>query len=167
MMSEKSLAIAQIDEARKYTNSILDTIPISEWLRFPEGCPSNIAWQVGHLAMASYRLCLERIRGVHPGDDNLIPQAIFDLYGKGTSPDSSPERNLPPSEIREIANRVHELVMQEQKNWTDEFLLGEAEKPHRLFTQKIDAIWWCCRHEMLHAGQIGLIRRMLGAEPIW
>jgi len=166
-MSAKKLAITQIEEARKYTNSIVDTIPFSEWLRFPEGCPSNVAWQVGHLAMATYRLGLERTRGTRPGDDDLVPQAIFDLYGKGTVPNSSPEKNLPPAEIKSIVDRLQTALLKEQESWTDEFLSGVVEKPHRLFTQKIDALWWCGRHEMLHAGQIGIIRRMLGHDPIW
>ena len=32
---------------------------------------------------------------------------------------------------------------------------------------KLDSLFWCAHHEMLHAGQIGLVRRLLGQAPLW
>ena len=52
------LAIAQIRFAREYTLSLLDTIPEERWFEQPVGAASHVAWQVGHLAMAQYGLCL-------------------------------------------------------------------------------------------------------------
>jgi hypothetical protein len=31
----------------------------------------------------------------------------------------------------------------------------------------VEFLRWCGHHEMTHAGQIGLIRRMLGLSPVW
>jgi uncharacterized damage-inducible protein DinB len=31
---------------------------------------------------------------------------------------------------------------------------------------KLTALFWCSHHEMLHAGQIGLLRRQLGHPPL-
>jgi hypothetical protein len=51
--------------------------------------------------------------------------------------------------------------------------LAEAEldqtvpHPHPFATTKLLALLWCAHHEMLHAGQIGLLRRLLGYPPIW
>ena len=39
--------------------------------------------------------------------------------------------------------------------------------PHRFATTKLRALLWCAHHEMLHAGQIGLLRRHLGYPPVW
>ena len=166
-MSERELAVAQIKEARSYVSAILETIPEADWLRFPTGCESNIAWQVAHLAMANYRLGLERVRSVQPADESLIPKAFIEIYQKGTVPNPSADKNFPIPEIKRIFAAVYDQLLKEEGGWTDEFLHGETATPHRLFTKKIDALWWCGRHEMLHAGQIGLIRRMLGQKPIW
>ena len=136
IMSERTLAVAQINEARNYTKSILETIPETDWLTFPSGCASNIAWQVGHLAMASYRLGLERIRGHRSADDFLIPPEFLDRYGKGSIPDSTPEKNYPLKDIRLIFDAVHEKLLEEQGEWSDEFLQGEVIKSHRLFSRK-------------------------------
>ncbi len=32
---------------------------------------------------------------------------------------------------------------------------------------KLRALLWCAHHEMLHAGQMGLLRRHLGYPPMW
>jgi len=42
-----------------------------------------------------------------------------------------------------------------------------AVKPHPLFKTKLESLFWCAHHEMLHAGQIGLVRRLLGEAPLW
>ena len=62
----------QLRFSRFYTNRLLDQTPMDLWLRIPPAGVSHIAWQVGHLAMAGYRLGLERIRGPLPDDSSLI-----------------------------------------------------------------------------------------------
>jgi uncharacterized damage-inducible protein DinB len=39
--------------------------------------------------------------------------------------------------------------------------------PHPFATTKLKALLWCAHHEMLHAGQIGLLRHHLGYPPMW
>ena len=39
--------------------------------------------------------------------------------------------------------------------------------PHPFATTKLLALLWCAHHEMLHGGQIGLLRRHLGYPPMW
>ena len=61
--SRLEMAIRQIEFARQYTERLLVDLTDEEWLRQPAGAATHIAWQVGHLAMAQYGLCLFRIRG--------------------------------------------------------------------------------------------------------
>jgi hypothetical protein len=42
-----------------------------------------------------------------------------------------------------------------------------AAAPHPFAKTKLLALLWCANHEMLHAGQIGLLRRLLGCPPMW
>jgi len=30
-----------------------------------------------------------------------------------------------------------------------------------------EALFWCAHHEMIHAGQVALRRRLLGQPPLW
>ena len=49
----------------------------------------------------------------------------------------------------------------------DEADLEESlPEPYAVFSNKLGSILFCPAHEMMHAGQIGLIRRLLGKSPI-
>lgn len=163
----KELALAQVHQATNYTRGLLERIPHAEWHQFPPGGATNVAWQVGRLAMAEYRLCLDRIRGPQPDDASLIPASFLTRYGRGSTPSDDPDQNAPISELVAVLDRVHQQVIHESASWTDDFLQTATVQPHPYFSTKLDALWWCARHEMLHAGQIGLVRRLLGEPPVW
>jgi hypothetical protein len=168
-MSRLQLAIEQIVFARDYTIGLLDQTPATEWFRQPAGAGgvSHVAWQVGHLAFSEYRLALWRIRGPQPQDAALISQEFKSLFGANSMPDADPTKYLAPAEIPAVLDRVHEQVLREMPS------LGEAEldqpvpHPHPFARTKLLALLRCAHHEMLHAGQIGLLRRHLGYPPMW
>jgi hypothetical protein len=157
----------QMVVTRDYTERLLRDIPPSRWLEIPPGGISNIAWQVGHVAIAGYRLGLTRIRDPRPADEDLIPTTFLKWYGKGTVPSADPVQNETPASLERVLDSVHRQVLKESLGWKDEDLESECLLPHPIFSKKIDSLWWYVRHEAIHAGQIGLIRRMLGHDPAW
>jgi len=38
--------------------------------------------------------------------------------------------------------------------------------PYAVHANKLGGLIFCSHHEMLHAGQIGLLRRLLGKQPL-
>jgi hypothetical protein len=50
-MSRLSLAIEQLEFARKCSLRLLDHVKEEDWFRQPPGGVSHITWQVGHLAI--------------------------------------------------------------------------------------------------------------------
>lgn len=161
-----SQALEQIRAARSYTLELLGDLNTEEWFAMPGGV-THIAWQVGHLAMAEYRCCLDRIRGEQPADGELISLAMLTIFGKGSTPDADPLKYPPLDDIRSAFERVHAAALTECAKLKDADLDAPALKPHRLFTTKLGSLQWCARHEMVHAGQIALLRRMLGRKPSW
>src|SRR5262249_12071033 len=149
-----------------YTVRLLEHVGPDEWFRLPPGAVSTIGWQAGHLAVAQYRLALERIRGRRPGDEALIADSFRQRYGYGSVPDPDPARNSSPEELRAVLDRVHRQVLQELASLPEEELAQPTGRPHPQFDTKQGALFWCARHEMLHAGQIGLLRRLLGHAPL-
>lgn len=166
-MNRLHLAIEQLTGARQYTLRLLESIPPADWFRQPKEGVTHIAWQVGHLAMAQYRLCLDRVRGIRPSDADLISDDFLARFGRESTPDPDPAKYPSLSEIRSVFDRVHEQTMREIKSLSGEELDKPTLKPHPVFNTKIGALHWCAMHEMLHAGQIGLLRRLLGHAPIW
>lgn len=50
---------------------------------------------------------------------------------------------------------------------TTNHLAPVSATPLPLAKTKMESLLWCAHHEMLHAGQIGLLRRQLGYAPLW
>lgn len=165
-MSRLELALDQLKFVRKYTTEFLDEIPASDWFRQPAGGISHIAWQVGHLTFARYRMALWRTRGEQPGDEQLFPKEYIQLFGYGSVPvfDSTKYPNAP--QIRAVFDGVHEQSLQELSKLNEQDLEQPVLHPHPFAQNKFQALMWCANHEMLHAGQIGLLRRELGYAPL-
>jgi hypothetical protein len=160
------LAIRQIDFARGYTLTLLDGLEEGDWFRTPAEGVSHIAWQVGHLAMAEYMLAMVRLRGKRPEDEELISKPFLRLFLKGTQPQSDPSVYPPPAEIRRVFDSVHRQAMAELPLAPAEELATQIPEPYAIFDNKLGALFFCASHEMLHAGQIGLLRRLIGKAPI-
>ncbi len=160
------IAQKQIEFARSYTMTLLEGIGGSDWFRQPDGGVTHIAWQVGHLSMAQYGLCLFRQRGRQPIDSELMSSSFRKKFSKGTTPDPDPANYPSPDEILDTFHTVYKQAMDEVPNLTDEQLDNPIDMPYAGYGTQLGALLFCSHHEMLHAGQIGLIRRLLGKEPV-
>src|SRR5689334_1731976 len=108
-----NLAIQQIEFARGYTLGLLEQIDQADWFRMPPGCPTHVAWQVGHLAMAQYGLCLFRPRGRQQVDLELMSSTFRKQFSRGSVPVADPAVYPSPAEIRSTFDRVHAQVLAE------------------------------------------------------
>ena len=160
------IAKRQIESAREYSLVMLDGLTEDEWYQIPQAAPSHIAWQVGHLAMAQYGLTLFRQRGRAEGDTKLMSGKFRKKFMKGTTPETVRE-NLPNrDDILAALHRVNDQMLVEIDGFDGPGLDEPAEMPHAGYATKYGALLFAAHHEMLHAGQIGLIRRLLGKHPI-
>jgi DinB superfamily len=166
-MSRLQIAIEQIGFARNYTIGLLEQTKDGDWFRQPPGGVSHVGWQVGHIAFSEYRLALWRIRGPQAQDDALFSPEFKRLFGAKSVPDADPAKYLAPAEIRAVLDRVHEQVLRELPSLDEAELDRPVPHPHPFAKTKFLALLWCAHHEMLHAGQIGLLRRHLGYPPMW
>lgn len=160
------LAVQQIRFAREYTLTLISDLQPEDWFRQPSAGITHIAWQVGHLAMAQYGLCLFRMRGRLPEDTELMSSAFRKQFSKGTVPDPEVSANPTPEEIRAIFDRVFRQSMVELSEVSDAQLDEPLEMPYAGYPTKLGGLLFCSHHEMLHAGQIGLLRRELGKSPV-
>jgi hypothetical protein len=165
-MSPLALALEQIRFARTYTLQRLADVDEADWFRPAPGGVTHVAWQVGHLALAQYRLALVRTRGTQPGDGAILAPEFLTLFGPNSVP-ADVAAYPPAAEIRAAFDRVHEHALREVAQLPPDSLDQPPELPHDLAKTKIACLFWCASHEMLHAGQIGLLRRLFGKPPIW
>ncbi len=159
-------AIGQIEFARQYTMELLTATPKELWFDIPDGLPTNIAWQVGHLAVSQYGLLMFRIRGRSPDDLTLIPGKFRKKYSRQTTPSNDPATQPTAEELVDRLNQVHRLAMSELAMVDPTVLLEPIEQPYAVYPVKLGAVLFCPLHEQIHAGQIGLVRRGLGLESV-
>lgn len=164
-MSRLQLTIEQIVFARDYTLGLVDQTKVDDWFRIPPGGVSHIGWQIGHIAFSEYRLALLRIRGERSADDALFSPEFRRLFGANSVPQAGSV--YPPAELRAVLDRVHEESLRVLRGLDEAELDQPVPQPHRFVKTKLLALLWCAQHEMLHAGQIGLLRRHLGYPPVW
>ena len=165
-MPRLQLAVDQVRIVRQYTTELLDTIPESDWFRQPAEGVTHVAWQVGHLAMAEYALTMMRLRGKEPADSEKISNEFFRTFKKGSVPVADASVYPPAADIRSVFDQVHERALAELSRYSEEDLQQTLPEPHALFDTKLGSVYFCSAHEMMHAGQIGLLRRLLGMEPL-
>ncbi len=163
---QSEIARQQIEFARQYTLTLLADVADDEWFVMPAGFKTHLAWQMGHLAMAEYGLTMLRVRGKEPDDQQFISNDFVRLFMKGSTPESDPGRYPPVPEIRKVFDEVHRRAMEVIPTYSEELLAEPAPDPTIVSPTKLGALFFCAAHEMLHAGQIGMLRRMLGKAPV-
>lgn len=165
-MSRIEITLWQLENTRRYTRSLLEAIDPGDWFRQPPGGVTHVAWQVGHIAIGEYYLALARIRGPQDADADLVPEAMFVAFGKGSEPSADAGRYPSVDAIRGTFDRVHEAALECVRGLDEDVLDQKVDKPHPMFDTKGQALLFCPHHEMIHAGQIGLLRRLMGGEPL-
>jgi hypothetical protein len=166
MLPEQQAVLKQIEFAREYVISLLADVEQEEWFRMPPGSPTHLAWQVGHLAMAEYGLALFRQRGRQPEDMQLMGSSFRKLFSRGSTPAATAAAYPSPAEIRATFDRVHAQALLEIPTFSAEQLAEPSDMPYAGYPTKLGALLFCPLHEMIHAGQIGILRRLLGKPPV-
>ena len=159
-------ALERVRRSRHFTESFLQDLANDEWFWRPRELTTHIAWQVGHLAVAQYNLCLRRLRGRTAEDEALIPVSFIDSFKLGSTPKAGAAGNPPLAEIQRVFEAVHRQALAELAERTDADLDVPVEQPHPAFKSKLGAVEWCSQHELVHAGQIALLRRLMGKAPL-
>lgn len=166
-------ALRQINFARRYTVSLLEDLETDDWYWTPSvgvgggDYVSHIAWQCGHITMAMYGLTLYQQRGRDLDvDRNLMSSKFRKLFMRGTTP--SPDRDAypDPDEIRKAMDLVHQQMLKEVPTFVDEELDKTLGPPHAGYDTRYGALLFASHHEMVHAGQIGMLRRLMGKESL-
>ena len=111
-------------------------------------------------------LCLMRVRGKVESDDALLPEGFFDHFKRGSVPAAGPANNPSLDVIQRVFDAVHQQSLAELAERTDEELDEPVEVPHAAFKTKLEAVEFALVHELVHAGQIGLLRRLMGKPPM-
>jgi uncharacterized damage-inducible protein DinB len=85
---------------------------------------------------------------------------------KGTTASSDRGSHPAPEEILAVLDRVHQQVLIEVPRFPDTELDQPIDPPHAVVATRYGSMLFAGDHEMLHAGQIGFLRRLMGKPPV-
>ncbi len=169
------VALNLLASARQYLDTMLEGLTEDDWFWVPQVVAgsessrpysSHIAWQVGHIAMAEYGLMLFRQRGRAEVDLELMPGSFRKRFAKGSEPAVDRDSYPTPTEIRRQLDKIHAQVLTEVPGFSASSLDEPLDPPTAGFPTKYGAMLMAAQHEMLHCGQIGVLRRLMGKPPI-
>ena len=166
VLAMRDAVYGQIDFARTYTLGLLENVPEELWPLVPNGGSSHIAWHVGHLAVSQYGLMLFRQRGRAEGDLELMPGWLRKRFGRGSVPPTDPNEIPSKASLLECLSKIHAASMAAIPNFTAQQLMEPIDMPYAVHPIKLGALLFCPLHESIHAGQIGVLRRMHGLSPV-
>ncbi len=166
VLAMRDAVLGQIDFARNYTLGLLENTPEALWPIIPAAGSSHIAWQVGHLAVSQYGLMLFRQRGRAEGDLELMPGWLRKRFGRGSVPSTDPSEIPTKAALLECLDKIHYVSMSVLPSLSAEQLMEPTEMPYAVHPIKLGALLFCPLHESIHAGQIGMLRRMHGLAPV-
>ncbi len=159
-------AVDRIEMARRRVKEFTDDLTPEQWFWHPAEFTTHVAWQIGHLAVSQYNLCLRRLRGRTKEDETLIPDSFIEHFKLGSRPVAGAESYPPIAEIKRVFDAVHAQTLKELSALTDEELDVPVEQPHPVFKTKLGAVDYAPSHELVHNGQIALLRRLMGMPAL-
>lgn len=140
-MSQLAAAIAQIADARQYTLGLLADLSTGAWFLMPTPAVTHIAWQVGHISIAQYRLGIAFLREPKPEDAAWVPANYRELFGRDSTPQADPSLYPTPSQILATLDEINRHVVAEVSQLTDADLNRPVLQTHRFLKTVNEALF--------------------------
>ncbi len=161
-MSQSKLLAEQLDATRAWTLKLIADLKGDEWVYQPGPGLGHALWLCGHLACAQHLLVHVRCLG-----GGVLDESFTKHFPTGGAVKSAKEYTFPPVQtVHSTMDDVHRKTIAAVQRMNESVLaepaFGGDGKPHPHYRDKGGAVSHCVRHEAFHAGQIAMIRRLLG-----
>ena len=160
---ELEVGLASLSFARRMTLKLLDGTPEDHWFHIPIPSGNHAAWIAGHVAWEDDDLLksLVKERG------SKLPQAWHDGFGQGSVPAPNPADYPSITELHETLASCREDLIDFFISSVDQLRDPLPEKWHTFAKDLSSMMHGVSAHEMLHAGQLTVIRKSLKLDPIF
>jgi hypothetical protein len=163
-MSAAGILVEQLRRTREWTLRLIEDIDGVEWTFQPSPGLQHALWICGHLATAQDTLVFQR--GLHK---TVLDPAFRAHFPIGGPIRSAAEYDWPsPDLVRLKLDEMQLLTEQAVRGLSDEFLsapaYGADGKPHPHYSDRLGAISHAARHEAFHAGQLAMLRSLMGKK---
>jgi hypothetical protein len=162
-MTRADLLADGLDGSRAWTLKLIADFDGEEWVFQPAPGAQHALWICGHLAVASDLLVT--VRCLHR--PALVSAGFSAHFQIGSNIPPAGEHTYPSvADVRTEMNRSHAAVLEQIRRLEDAQLdmpayAGDGTA-HPHYATVAGAIMHAARHEAFHAGQLAVLRRLLG-----
>lgn len=144
-----------IIKTRKFLNSFIENLPLSELNKVPDGFNNNIIWNIAHV-IVTQQLLVYNLSGL----PTIVSKEMIDSYRKGTRP----LRDLNQAEVDAISNLLFSTIEKTKDDYDSK--LFQTYNQYTVTTKNTisnveEAIEFNNFHEGIHLGYILALRKSI------
>lgn len=165
-MELKDYLISELQNSKLVGDTFIAEVPDDVFFKKSEFENVNIAWQVGHLCLATYSQIVSR---TGKAKQFPVPNEWNNLleYCKGLGDINRflPENIISKDSLLNLFHVIHEVCYAAIASFKqDEFelLLSDKPFPHAFAKTNLEVIGYAIRHEMWHWGEMESLKREFG-----
>jgi uncharacterized damage-inducible protein DinB len=158
----KEALLAQIDLHHRLYDNVLDGFTDEETNRrlHDDNKINHVKYLAGHLLNSQYGLAI-----IADLDPKVKWNELFAIRGQSKAKDDYPYPDI--EEIKAEWNGMHEQIREGLNQLTADDLTETPPAPFDQVAESVDELWsFINHHQAYHIGQIGLLRRGFGKEPM-
>jgi len=164
-MSSRELdtGIGSLRFSRRLALGLLDGIPAENWLHVPVASGNHATWIAGHLAWEDDDILAHLI----DGRGSKLPQAWHQRFSQGSRPTTEASDYPGHEEIRAALHTIRAELISFFTASQDRLADPVPEDVHALAKDLAALMPALACHEMLHVGQLTVIRKSLQLPPVF
>lgn len=160
-MTIQDLIRHNIQQAHYITTTYLSDLRDADLLIRPVPEANHAAWQLGHL-ISSEKQMIEAIGHTMPE----LPAGFAAAHGKDMAGSNGPAGFATKAEYVALLAKMHEATLAALRATTEAELDRPAPESMRSYAPTVGAVFaMIATHEVMHGGQIAVLRRKLG-KPV-
>lgn len=149
--------------SRRTFNKLLDSIPEAKLTAQPVAGMNHAAWLAGHVAMTD-DFFLSEIAGQDP----KCPAEWKETMWMGSTAVDDPSKYPPMSELRAMLADRRQALCDWFASRSDEQLIEKLPEDWQGFAENYAVLMsTIAAHETMHAGQLTVVRKGLGLNPVF
>lgn len=161
-MEIKDAILYNLQSSRFVMSSYLSDLSDEELLVRPVPAAHHAAWQLGHLILSEYQMA----RGIAPDVHIDISSDFVTKHDKDAAARNDASSFCSKDVYCTLMSRVREATVAALSGCSEDDLARPGPEAMRSYAPTCAAVFLAiANHEMMHAGQIAVLRRALG-KPI-
>lgn len=141
---------------RKKITDLIRSLSIEQLNKIPAECNNNLAWHLGHIVVSPEILCYHRTGAMPEKEIGLV-----DKYRNGTKPESF----INQEEVDGLIARLlpsYDAILEDYNKGIFETITPYATHTFGIEMTTIEEVFSVCsHHDLLHAGQMQVMRRLV------